>query len=110
MERWAGGAPGHPMGTSGPVRQLDSDGGLCLLGADSKYLGTCLLEILCRVASKSMMPCNSTSELDESVNRDGWADRIVTHLWFWTLNVVLPLGFRSQQLIETRNQPWSGFA
>lgn len=68
VERWAGGAPGHPMGTSGPVRQLDSDGGLCLLGAGSKYLGTCLLEILCRVASKSMMPCHSTSELDESVN------------------------------------------
>lgn len=67
-QEWAGWWKGGQVGRLG-IRwghldqsyTLDSDEGLCLLGAGSKYPGTCLLGILCRVASKSMMPCHNTS-------------------------------------------------
>ena len=56
--------------------------------------------VLRRVASDSVMRCRDTalplSNLIESINCDGMDrhDRIVIHLWFWTVRVVLPPRFR----------------
>lgn len=68
VRRWAGGAPGHPMGTSGPVRCICSDQGLCLLarGLSGTQVPAYLPSLPKRVASRSTMPCsNTTSEPDE---------------------------------------------